>query len=85
MKLSRQGERRYRSQRRALLEHLRKETGAGRRYFKTKYLAEAIGIRSCELGHHIRQLHENNDEFDVSLWGKKTHVWYIAPKEGARA
>jgi len=51
-----------------------------RRYFRSKNIAEAIGLSSKQVGARLPELDEKSEEVDIEKWGRaKSTTWRVEP------
>jgi len=63
-----------------LENHLEIRTRDGKRYFRSKTTSQEIGISPKEFGQHMKLLAETSDRFDIRIWSRRSHTWYVCPK-----
>jgi hypothetical protein len=70
----------YNEEERRILAYLRESVSRGERYFRSKNIAEAIGLSSKEVGTRLSQLADESDEVEIEKWGRsKSTTWRVEP------
>jgi DNA-binding Lrp family transcriptional regulator len=70
----------YTEEERAILAYLREKASAGERYFRSKNIADALGLSSKQVGVRLPRLDEKSEEVDIEKWGRsKSTTWRVEP------
>lgn len=63
-----------------IVTYLRDNAERGERYFRSKNIADALGLSSKEVGVRLAKLAETVDELDIEKWGRsRSTTWRVAP------
>jgi hypothetical protein len=66
-----------------LREYLRQETEDGEYYFKSKYVADDLGLTSKEVGNLAAKLREKETDIDIDPWAyANATTWRVTRSEG---
>jgi hypothetical protein len=69
----------YSEEQRRILEHLRDGLGRGKRYFKSKSIADSTEMSSKQVGVHLSILKDACDEMEIRKWGRSTSTtWQVS-------
>ncbi|XVH31071.1 DUF7123 family protein [Haloferacaceae archaeon DSL9] len=61
-----------------ILAYLRDSVARGERYFRSKTIAEAIGLSSKQVGVRLPELAEKSDEVRIEKWGRaRSTTWRV--------
>lgn len=64
---------------RRILEHLQDGIGRGKRYFKSRSIADSTGLSSKQVGVHLSILKDACDEMEIQKWGRSTSTtWQVS-------
>jgi hypothetical protein len=70
----------YSDEERRILAYLRDSVAQGERYFRSKNIAEALGLSSKQVGVRLPNLDEKSDEVDIEKWGRaRSTTWKVTP------
>lgn len=70
----------YSEEERRILAYLRESVARGERYFRSKNIAEAIGLSSKQVGARLPKLAEETDEVEIEKWGRaRSTTWRVEP------
>lgn len=65
---------------RRILDHLRESARRGQRYFRSKNIAEALGLTSKQVGVRLPQLAEKSDDVEIEKWSRsRSTTWKVEP------
>lgn len=65
---------------RQILAYLRDSVSRGERYFRSKNIADQLGLTSKQVGVRLPRLAERTDEIEIEKWGRaKSTTWRITP------
>jgi hypothetical protein len=69
----------YSEEQRRILEHLRDGIGRGKKYFKSKSIADSTDLSSKQVGVHLSILKDACDEMEIQKWGRSTSTtWQVS-------
>jgi Mn-dependent DtxR family transcriptional regulator len=70
----------YTDEERRILAYLRESVSRGERYFRSKNIAEQLGLSSKQVGVRLPELAEKSEEVDIEKWGRaKSTTWKVTP------
>ena len=70
----------YTDEERRILAYLRESVSKGERYFRSKNIAEQLGLSSKQVGVRLPELAEKSEEVDIEKWGRaKSTTWRVTP------
>jgi predicted ArsR family transcriptional regulator len=70
----------YTDEERRILAYLRESVSKGERYFRSKNIAEQLGLSSKQVGVRLPELAEKSEEVDIEKWGRaKSTTWKVTP------
>lgn len=65
---------------RRILDHLRESARRGQRYFRSKNIAEALGLTSKQVGVRLPQLAEKSEDVEIEKWSRsRSTTWKVEP------
>ena len=65
---------------RQILDYLRDSVSRGQSYFRSKNIAEQLGLSSKQVGVRLPELAEKSEEVDIEKWGRaKSTTWKVTP------
>jgi DNA-binding Lrp family transcriptional regulator len=65
---------------RRIIDYLRESVGRGERYFRSKNIAEAIGLSAKEVGARLPHLDDKADTVEIEKWGRaRSTTWRVEP------
>ncbi len=68
----------YSDEERRILAYLRESVSKGERYFRSKNIAEQLGLSSKQVGVRLPELAEKTEEVDIEKWGRaKSTTWKV--------
>ncbi|UPW00199.1 hypothetical protein M0R88_17000 [Halorussus gelatinilyticus] len=68
----------YSDEERRILAYLRESVSKGERYFRSKNIAEHLGLSSKQVGVRLPELAEKSEEVDIEKWGRaKSTTWKV--------
>ena len=63
---------------RRILEYLRDSVARGESYFRSKNIAEQLGLSAKQVGARLPKLAEESDEVDIEKWGRaRSTTWRV--------
>lgn len=70
----------YTDEERRILAYLHESVSKGERYFRSKNIAEQLGLSSKQVGVRLPDLAEKSEEVDIEKWGRaKSTTWRVTP------
>jgi hypothetical protein len=70
----------YTDEERRILAYLRESVSKGERYFRSKNIAEQLGLSSKQVGVRLPELAEKSEEVEIEKWGRsKSTTWKVTP------
>ena len=70
----------YTDEERRILAYLSESVSKGERYFRSKNIAEQLGLSSKQVGVRLPELAEKSEEVDIEKWGRaKSTTWRVTP------
>ncbi|MFC7080102.1 DUF7123 family protein [Halorussus caseinilyticus] len=70
----------YTDEERRIIAYLRESVSKGERYFRSKNIAEQLGLSSKQVGVRLPELAEKSEEVDIEKWGRaKSTTWKVTP------
>lgn len=71
----------YTDEERKIVDYLRESAEAGERYFRSKTIADAIGLTAKQVGVRLPRLAEKSEDVDIEKWGRsKSTTWRVEPQ-----
>lgn len=65
---------------RRIVAYLRDSVSRGERYFRSKNIAEAIGLSSKQVGSRLPELAEKTDDVEIEKWSRaRSTTWRVTP------
>jgi DNA-binding Lrp family transcriptional regulator len=63
---------------RRILEYLRDSVSRGESYFRSKNIAEQIGLSAKQVGARLPKLAEETEDVDIEKWGRaRSTTWRV--------
>lgn len=63
---------------RKILDYLRDSVSRGQSYFRSKNIAEQLGLSSKQVGARLPRLAEEADEVEIEKWGRaRSTTWRV--------
>lgn len=63
---------------RRILEYLRDSVARGESYFRSKNIAEQLGLSAKQVGARLPKLAEESDDVDIEKWGRaRSTTWRV--------
>lgn len=64
-----------------ILRHLRESVAAGERYFRSRQIADAVGLSAKQVGARLAKLRtREDDDVVIEPWGRsKSTTWHVRP------
>lgn len=70
----------YTEEERRIVVYLRESAARGQRYFRSRNIADALGLSAKQVGSRLPQLDEKSDEVDIEKWGRaRSTTWKVTP------
>ena len=64
-----------------ILSYLRDRAAGGKRYFRSKGIAEAIGLTAKQVGSRLPRLDEHSEDVDIEKWSRaRSTTWRVTPE-----
>lgn len=64
-----------------ILDYLRESVAAGERYFRSKNIAEQIGLSAKQVGSRLPKIAEENEDVEIEKWGRaRSTTWRVTPE-----
>jgi DNA-binding Lrp family transcriptional regulator len=64
-----------------ILDYLRDAVSQGERYFRSKSIANAIGLSSKQVGARLPRLAEQSEDVEIEKWGRaRSTTWRVTPE-----
>ncbi len=61
-----------------ILDHLRDRVSGGESYFRSKNIAEQIGLSAKQVGARLPKLAEESDDVEIEKWGRaRSTTWRV--------
>jgi Mn-dependent DtxR family transcriptional regulator len=61
-----------------ILEHLRSSVSRGEAYFRSKNIAEQLGLSAKQVGARLPKLAEKSEDVDIEKWGRaRSTTWRV--------
>ncbi|MFB6147108.1 MAG: hypothetical protein ABEJ08_05415 [Halobacteriaceae archaeon] len=65
---------------RRILDHLRQGVDTGQRYFRSRNIADRLGLTAKQVGARLPELAEKADEISIEKWGRsRATTWRVEP------
>ena len=63
---------------RRILAYLREKAASGERYFRSKNIADALGLSPKQVGVRLPKLAEESEEVEIEKWGRaRSTTWRV--------
>lgn len=63
---------------RKILEYLRESAARGERYFRSKNVADQLGLSAKQVGARLPKLDEEIDDVEIEKWGRaRSTTWRV--------
>lgn len=63
---------------RQILEYLRDQVSRGESYFRSKNIAEQLGLSAKQVGARLHKLNEESDDVEIEKWGRaRSTTWRV--------
>ena len=70
----------YTDEERRILDYLRESVDRGERYFRSKNIADQLGLSSKQVGVRLARLAERTEDIEIEKWGRaKSTTWRVSP------
>ena len=68
----------YSEEERKILAYLHESVSRGEQYFRSKNIAEALGLSSKQVGSRLPRLAEKSEDVDIEKWGRsRSTTWKV--------
>jgi hypothetical protein len=65
---------------RRILAYLHDSVARGERYFRSKNIADQLGLSSKQVGVRLPRLAERTEDIEIEKWGRaKSTTWRVSP------
>jgi len=66
---------------RRIVAYLQDSAARGERYFRSRNIADALGLSSKEVGVRLPELDEKTEDLDIEKWGRaRSTTWKVTPR-----
>jgi Mn-dependent DtxR family transcriptional regulator len=63
---------------RQILDHLRESVARGESYFRSKNIAEQLGLSAKQVGARLPKLDEESEDVEIEKWGRaRSTTWRV--------
>ena len=70
----------YTDEEQRIVAYLRESVSKGERYFRSKNIAEQLGLSSKQVGVRLPELAEKTEEVEIEKWGRaRSTTWKVTP------
>ena len=70
----------YTDEERRILDYLRDSVEKGERYFRSKNIADHLGLSSKQVGVRLSELDEKSEDVDIEKWSRsRSTTWRVEP------
>ncbi|AHG03590.1 hypothetical protein HALDL1_08260 [Halobacterium sp. DL1] len=70
----------YSDEERRILDYLRDSVEKGERYFRSKNIADHLGLSSKQVGVRLSELDEKSEDVDIEKWSRsRSTTWRVEP------
>ena len=64
---------------RKILEYLREQGSRGKQYFRSKNIADHLGLSSRQVGARLPKLDEEREDVEIEKWGRaRSTTWRVS-------
>lgn len=64
-----------------ILEYLREAAATGERYFRSRGIAERVGLSAKQVGARLPRLAEESEDVEIEKWGRaRSTTWRVTPE-----
>jgi DNA-binding Lrp family transcriptional regulator len=64
---------------REILEYLRNSVARGEQYFRSKNIADQLGLSAKQVGTRLPKLDEETDDVEIEKWGRaRSTTWRVS-------
>jgi len=68
----------YSEEEQRIMAYLRDSVSRGQQYFRSKNIADALGLSSKQVGVRLPNLDEKSEEVDIEKWGRaRSTTWKV--------
>ncbi|NHN42672.1 hypothetical protein G9C85_13675 [Halorubellus sp. JP-L1] len=68
----------YSDEEQRIMAYLRDSVSRGQQYFRSKNIADALGLSSKQVGVRLPNLDEKSEEVDIEKWGRaRSTTWKV--------
>ncbi len=71
----------YTEEERRILAYLQDSAARGKRYFKARHIADALGLSAKQVGVRLPKLADESDDIEIEKWGRtRSTTWKVTPE-----
>lgn len=71
----------YTEEERRIVAYLSESVSRGERYFRSKNIADALGLSAKQVGARLPRLAEKSDDIEIEKWGRaRSTTWKVTPQ-----
>jgi len=71
----------YTEEERRIVAYLSESVARGERYFRSKNIADALGLSAKQVGARLPRLDEKSDDIEIEKWGRaRSTTWKVTPQ-----
>jgi Mn-dependent DtxR family transcriptional regulator len=64
-----------------ILEYLHESVASGKRYFRSKRIADQLGLSSKQVGSRLPRLADTAEDVEIEKWGRaRSTTWRVTPE-----
>lgn len=64
-----------------ILDYLHESVESGKRYFRSKRIADQLGLSSKQVGARLPRLADTAEEVEIEKWGRaRSTTWRVTPE-----
>lgn len=71
----------YTEEERRIVAYLSESVSRGQHYFRSKNIADALGLSAKQVGARLPRLAEKSDDIEIEKWGRaRSTTWKVTPQ-----
>lgn len=71
----------YSEDERRIVAYLRDSAARGERYFRSRNIAEKLGLSAKQVGARLPELDDKTEELDIEKWSRaRSTTWKVTPR-----
>lgn len=71
----------YTDDERRIVAYLHDSAARGKRYFRARNIADALGLSAKQVGVRLPELDEKTEELDIEKWSRaRSTTWKVTPR-----